>query len=87
MFAFNFKAPIADIDDTGGDELLHPAKIFLLEWDDDHLVHILVPLDIFEPYKDSLHVGAFVSITGNVHEVPGGSWRVATSLRIAGKKH
>lgn len=87
MFSFNLKAPIADIDDTGGDEPVHPAKIVLLEWDEDHITQVLVPLDVFEPYRDALQVGTLVSIVGQLHEVPGGKWHVATSLRIAGKKH
>ena len=35
MLTFNIKAPILDIDDTGGGEPLHPAKILLLEWDEE----------------------------------------------------
>lgn len=55
LFAFNIKGPLADIDDIGGGDLINPAKILLIEWDDDIIRQVVVPLDIFEPYKDALH--------------------------------
>ena len=87
MLTFNIKAPILDVDDTGGGEPLHSAKILLLEWDEETVTHVIVPLDIFEPYKDALQPGTFVSVIGQLHEVPDGKWHVASSMRIAGKKH
>jgi hypothetical protein len=84
-FAFNIKGRIADIDGTGGSEPIHPAKIFLIEWG-DYVRRVLVPLHIFEPYRDALHVGTVISINGNVHEMPGRTWYIGTSMRTAGQK-
>jgi hypothetical protein len=57
MLAFNIKAPILDVDDTGGGEPVHPAKILMLECDEENVTPLLVPLDVFEPYQGAMHPG------------------------------
>jgi hypothetical protein len=86
MMTFQIKGPIGTIDDTGGDEPIHPAKILSIEWG-DHVVQVLVRAEVFEAYADALEIGDFVSLVGKLYQAPGVRWHIATSLSISGKKH